>query len=536
MTSSSLHRQLDTNHDGVVDEDEMRALDVNRDGVIDSSDLHVEKLERVELSPRDDAHALWRAASTAVLTSFGAAHDPRAAALAKVEQLVRGDLDSYELVGGSDGLARTDTEHLSKTHLRLAPVLRLVMVIYVGLSFFERPAWCYYALACDAPPSAAASSTQELPHDGSTTNQTIAADTAATYPSPSSASSWLSWGVSHSQGSHSHSAGHHATHMRSGEVSHASCIGRDDATTDVCTAAFEASSGWAQVDCLGAIDSPTNCIYVANNDITMPMSGLPMLSPLATGCIELICLIAFMLELLLMRTYRDSVAFWGNPWHVIRLVAVTTGLTDCAYDLMLILIFPVATASATVAGTATVSATGAVTITIPLMLQRVWRLAPIVRPIVCALNSRQLRKRILLTLQVMWDIKAILFLVSLGILWFGMVMFAFFRKFCQPPACDESSYYGTVPKALLSTFTILTTANFPDVYMSAYGYNRLFSLPFIAFAAFGIFFTLNLILATVYSSHKRRIATSFEQETAVPTPAQYIRHKLHQSATVLRSI
>ena len=51
--------------------------------------------------------------------------------------------------------------------------------------------------------------------------------------------------------------------------------------------------------------------------------------------------------------------------------------------------------------------------------------------------------------------------------------------------------------------------------MPAYGYNRLFAIPFIAFAAFGIFFTLNLILATVYSSHKRRIATSFERETAV---------------------
>ena len=62
-------------------------------------------------------------------------------------------------------------------------------------------------------------------------------------------------------GLHSHSVGH-----SNGEVSHASCIGENDATTEACTAAFEASSGWEQVDCVGAIESPTGCIYVANNE------------------------------------------------------------------------------------------------------------------------------------------------------------------------------------------------------------------------------------------------------------------------------
>ena len=76
-------------------------------------------------------------------------------------------------------------------------------------------------------------------------------------------------------------------------------------------------------------------------------------------------------------------------------------------------------------------------------------------------------------------------LVGFGVLWFGTVMFALFGKFCHPPDCDESEYFGSLWLSVLSSFTILTTANYPDVMLPAYGYNRLFGMPFVLFAAFG---------------------------------------------------
>ena len=50
--------------------------------------------------------------------------------------------------------------------------------------------------------------------------------------------------------------------------------------------------------------------------------------------------------------------------------------------------------------------------------------------------------------------------------------------------------------------------------MSAYTYNRLFALPFIFFLLFGLFFVMNIVLASVYSNYKRGLetrATSFTQ-------------------------
>eukprot|EP01043_Picozoa_sp_COSAG02_P002379 COSAG02_NODE_54_length_43941_cov_54.857990_55_plen_719_part_00 len=244
---------------------------------------------------------------------------------------------------------------------------------------------------------------------------------------------------------------------------------------------------------LSFFERPAWCYHTAcasPDGQAVPMSGMPLLPTFTSGCVDLACYAALLAELVVMRCYRGKADFWGNPWRKVRLLVVLVGAADCVFDMGAKHAFALSDG-------------------------RTWRLAPILRPVICTIGSKSLRKRMLLTVEVLWDIKAMLCLITFFVLWFGAVMFAFFRNFCQPPECDESAYYGTLPRALLSTFAILTTANFPDVYMEAYGYHRVFALPFIAFASFGIFISLNLVFASVYSSHKHRMESRVNQDTAV---------------------
>ena len=143
------------------------------------------------------------------------------------------------------------------------------------------------------------------------------------------------------------------------------------------------------------------------------------------------------------------------------------------------------------------------------------RLAPILRPVIFTANVRRVRETMLSTLKIIWDVKELLCLITCLVIWFGMLMFVLFNqcvasyrqhslivirisfnlprqapdsfrhcnlplhldlvmifvcivriRYCRPEdGCDERPYYGTLGLSFLSTFTILTTANFPDVMM-----------------------------------------------------------------------
>eukprot|EP01047_Picozoa_sp_COSAG01_P003992 COSAG01_NODE_127_length_24940_cov_140.519923_7_plen_600_part_00 len=82
-----------------------------------------------------------------------------------------------------------------------------------------------------------------------------------------------------------------------------------------------------------------------------------------------------------------------------------------------------------------------------------------------------------------------------------------FDQTCHPPECDESEYFGSLGLSFLSMLSLLTTANFPDVMISSYTYNRLFAIPFVVFLLFGLFFVMNVVLASVYSNYKRGLAS-----------------------------
>ena len=51
---------------------------------------------------------------------------------------------------------------------------------------------------------------------------------------------------------------------------------------------------------------------------------------------------------------------------------------------------------------------------------------------------------------------------------------------------------------------LLTTANFPDIMLAAYEYNRWLAFYFVSFLIFGLFLFMQLLLAIFYSNYKKR--------------------------------
>jgi hypothetical protein len=58
---------------------------------------------------------------------------------------------------------------------------------------------------------------------------------------------------------------------------------------------------------------------------------------------------------------------------------------------------------------------------------------------------------------------------------------------------------------------LITTANFPDVMLYAYKVNWFYSLYFLAYLLFGLYFLLNLLLAKVFTNYKKSLEEKADQ-------------------------
>ena len=64
---------------------------------------------------------------------------------------------------------------------------------------------------------------------------------------------------------------------------------------------------------------------------------------------------------------------------------------------------------------------------------------------------------------------------------------------------------SSVGQTFYELFILLTTANFPDVMLPAYNVGWTESIIFIVFLTVGLYFFLNIILASVFNVFKGRI-------------------------------
>jgi hypothetical protein len=113
---------------------------------------------------------------------------------------------------------------------------------------------------------------------------------------------------------------------------------------------------------------------------------------------------------------------------------------------------------------------------------------------------RALREALKRVALVIYDSKEILMLTIAYVIIFGWIGFRLFRGTQQGEA-----YFPTLSEGIWSLLILLTTANFPDVMMPSFRQSSFYSIFFIAYLIFGLYFLLNLVLAIYYSNYRTRV-------------------------------
>jgi H+/Cl- antiporter ClcA len=79
---------------------------------------------------------------------------------------------------------------------------------------------------------------------------------------------------------------------------------------------------------------------------------------------------------------------------------------------------------------------------------------------------------------------------------------------------EGATNFVSFKESYISMLTLLTTANFPDVMLPAYQKNFFTMFFFITYLLIGLYFLLNLLLATVFNKFKGRLEQRINQNQA----------------------
>jgi hypothetical protein len=91
---------------------------------------------------------------------------------------------------------------------------------------------------------------------------------------------------------------------------------------------------------------------------------------------------------------------------------------------------------------------------------------------------------------------------------FAVVFFVLFNRIAAEVRVANSTAdltaisFDTFPHSVVSTYVLLTTANFPDVMMPAYNRNRFYSIFFVAFLVIVLYLIMSLVLAIFYIKYR----------------------------------
>lgn len=65
--------------------------------------------------------------------------------------------------------------------------------------------------------------------------------------------------------------------------------------------------------------------------------------------------------------------------------------------------------------------------------------------------------------------------------------------------------FNTIGNTYYQLIVLITTSNFPDIMLQAYNTSTWYTLFFVAFIIFGVFFLMNVLLAVIFDNYKRRV-------------------------------
>jgi hypothetical protein len=221
--------------------------------------------------------------------------------------------------------------------------------------------------------------------------------------------------------------------------------------------------------CICFFERPSWCYdksCTANHDgsTVVPMWNLPMLDTKVTILLECFCLILWFIELGMIYIFaRKNSAFY---------MRVRCGLVAVAFaDMLWTAVDP-----------------------------SHWRVGQYLRPVITVAFSASLQQSIGHIVRVVPKIAYVALLLVYLVLIYGCFGVLLFRDYP-----NHAVYFRNFEETFLNLFVLLTTANNPMVMIPAYEHNRATVLFFGSFVFFGLFFLMNLMLATIFDSFKQKV-------------------------------
>jgi hypothetical protein len=205
-----------------------------------------------------------------------------------------------------------------------------------------------------------------------------------------------------------------------------------------------------------------------------------------------------------------STANSGFPLSGVSFISLRHG-RDIEWACLSMLIVLMVTSSIAYTMKATIYAIQAVTLSAyvaDLVLAEVtpdvgWRLAPYLRPLLLVCHFRPLQRQLLLLKRIVPE------LAHIGVVVLAFITFIAFYGTIVFDGHEHETYFPTFLASCWSVLVMLTTANWPDVMIYAVTKNRTSCIFFVITMAIGVFFLINLVLASVLNKyleeHQRQV-------------------------------
>lgn len=239
---------------------------------------------------------------------------------------------------------------------------------------------------------------------------------------------------------------------------------------------------------LALVETPVWCYSPPCDLHGVPGWGLPMLPQWATLPLEAGCVCIFLGEMGLKMRFVSSRSFFASGWHLLQLLLL---LIDAAF----------------------------IAISAALPDYELAFLNPLLRPLLFLSLFERTRSVVGQIASVVPAVAGWALLILLLLLFFALCGVLLFGG-TDPLLAEGGSDFDDLGSALLCLFVLLTTSNYPDVMLPAYGGARVSCLFFVAFIVLGLFLLMNLILASVCSRFRAH-AEAAALEAAEATRASF---------------